>query len=344
MMYRSATPDDGAAMLRLMESHPTGGGMNILYTRRPDAYQSYLKECPDAEIILCTDDDFRVLAQIVCLPKKLYIDREAQMVGYVTGLHKEEGAVVNILKMLKLGYTQSAVKHFFCAILDENQTTYDLLSKRGYIHPICGFTTCLFHPGALKSSRHQFKFHRAAPDDEKRLLEFYREAGAAYSYFPVFETMHDFAGLGVTDFFILENDGELMAAGALWDQQDYKQYIALAYHGVYKLAAHCNPLLRFLRYPPLPKTGTAAHFAYISFLLCRKDSLDMARFFLEGIAAAGRAYDFLAIGVVNGDTLKEVLRDVKKMQMGSQLCIIDYDKKASAPVYQTPVRFECALL
>jgi hypothetical protein len=52
MIFHSASAADGLEMLRLIESHHTSGGMKLLYTRRQDAYQSYLTECPDAEITL----------------------------------------------------------------------------------------------------------------------------------------------------------------------------------------------------------------------------------------------------------------------------------------------------
>jgi len=344
MIYRSAMPGDGPEMLGLIESHPAGKGMKILYTRRPDAYKSYLAECPDAEITLCLSDDSRVSAQIVCLPRKLYISREAHTVGYVTGLHKKDGAAADILKLLETAYSQSRAKHFFCSILDENKSVYDLLAKRGLIHPICDYATYFHNPAAFKLSKHNFKFRRAVPNDLKNLLGFYNEAGSLYSYFPVFDTMNGFAGLQISDFFILEDKGEIIAAGALWDQRSYKQYIALGYHGASKLAAHCSPPLRFFRYPPLPKVNAAANFAYISFMLSRKNNPGAERIFLGELAAAARRYDFLAIGAVNGDKLREILNAVKNIKIGSKLCAIDYDKQSSLPIYETPFRFECALL
>jgi hypothetical protein len=344
MIYRSATPADGPEMLRLMESRPAGGNMRILYTRRPDAYQSYLTECPGAEIILCAGGDARILAQIVCLPRKLYIDREARTVGYVTGLRKEDGARINILKMLETGYVQTSVRQFFCSILDDNQSAYDLFAKRGLIRPICGYSTYFLHPAALKRPKHGYQFRRAVSEDANRLLTFYQEVGSGYSYFPAFVTMNDFPGLTVSDFFLLENGAEIAAAGALWDQRAYKQCVALGYYGAYRFAAHCNPLLRLLRYPPLPPKNTPARFAYISFLLDRKDHPDAARIFLGELAAAARGYDFLTVGAVKGDELGTRLDAVRSIKIGSRLCVIDYDRNGAAPVYKTPPRFECALL
>ena len=88
----------------------------------------------------------------------------------------------------------------------------------------------------------------------------------------------------------------------------------------------------------------AANFAYIGFLLCRKDNLDMTRVFLGELTAAAGGYDFLTIGAVNGSELADVLNSVRSIQIGSKLCVIDYDKTGPATVYKTPLRFECALL
>ena len=342
-MYRPAVPGDGPEMLRLIEAHPAGKGMQILYTRRPDAYTSYRTECPGAEMILCVNDDNRVLAQAVCLPRKLYINREAHMVGYVTGLRKTEGAAINIMKMLEAGRTRSSVSRFFCSFLDENKPIYDLFAKRGLVRPVCGYTTYFLNPAVFKPSKHNCKFRRAAPGDTEKLVNFYNMVGSEYSYFPVFRTMNDFAGLTVSDFFLLEAGDEVIAAGALWDQRAYKQYIVLGFYGAYKLAAYCNPLLRFFCYPPLPKKNMAANFAYISFLLCRKDNPDMAHVFLGELAAAAGGYDFLTIGAVSGSELAAVLNSVRSIKIDSRLCVIDHDKNGPA-AYKTPLRFECALL
>ena len=344
MIYRCAMPEDGQAMLRLMEAHPASGGMQILLTRRPDAYQSYCSENPDVETMLCVDDGKQILAQIVCLPRKLYIGREVQRVGYLTGLHKEEGARVNLMKMLDTGHYQSSLSHFFCAMLDSNRSAYDVFAKRGLIHPMCAYSTYLLHPASPKRMKSGYAFRRATPGDEESLLAFYREVGSGYAYYPAFGSMEDYAGLSLSDFYLLEDGRGLVAAGALWNQQAYKQYVSLGYHGVYRLAARCNPLLRLLRYPPLPPVGSGANFAYLSFLLCREECQDAACVLLGELAHVGSSFDFLAIGVVQGEPLGEVLDMTKSIRIGSKLCLVDYARTASLPSYAEPYRFECALL
>ena len=349
MIIRPATPADGPDMLRLIESHPTGGNIKLLYSRRPDAYRSYKTECAGAETILCIGENNRLLAQATCLPRRLYIDKKVCTLGYITGLYKTTGTQVNIMKLLDAGYVHSVAKQFFCSILDDNKSAFDLFDKRGLIYPICDYTTYLINPAAIKPIRHEFKFRRATSDDTDRLLSFYNEAGAMHSYFPVFSSMDDFPELTVTDFFILEDGDSIIAAGALWNQQAFKQYIALGYDGVYRLAALCNPVLRALHYPSLPKVNEAAHFAYISFILPRENNFHFERILLGEISNAARKYSFLTIGAVKGTVLGKQLDLFKNIKIGSRLCAIDYPKSgvAESGVVESidkPPRFECALL
>jgi len=344
MNCRPAAADDSADMLRMIESHPSGGGMKIIYTRRPDAFKSYHMECPDAEVTLCISKDDRVLAQVVCLPRRFYIDGEPQTLGYVTGLHKAKDSYINLLKLLEVAHTNSTAGQHFCSILDENKAAYNLLAKRGSILPICGYTTYIISPAALKPPRHSPKLRQATPADEDSLTAFYNDTAPGYSYFPVFEDILRLPGLSTADFHVLEEDGEIIAAGALWNQQSYKQCITLEYCGIYKIAARINPLLRMLRYPAMPKINKTANFAYISFALCRKDRPGALRALLGGLAAAGKKYDFLTIGAASVDEPDAILSKAKSIKIGSKLCVTDYHKTGKLPQYKTPPRFECGLL
>lgn len=347
MIFRPAAPADSPEMTRLIESHHSKGGMELLYARRPGAYESYITENPETEATLCADEGGRILAQVVCMPRKLYIGGEAQMVRYVTGLHKAAGARVDMMKLFDAAYERAgggaAENRFFCSILDDNKAAYDLFAKRGMISPICDYTTYFVNPSAIKRPRHGFSFRRAGPKDAVNLLSFYNKAGSGYSYFPVFSSMDDFPGLSAADFFLLEDGEKIIGACALWDQRAWKQYIAIGYKGAYKIAARCNPLLGFLRYPPLPKKGAAANFAYIAFFLCRGGGPSAAQALLGEIGAAG-SYDFLTIGAARGGMTAEILDGKRSIRIGSKLCLIDYERKGAEAGGNGPLLFECGLL
>ena len=349
MIIRIARPEDGQGMLQLIESHPATGKLQILYTRRPDAYSSYTMECADAEMIVCADKENKLVAQVVCLPRKLYIGGEIHTVGYVTGLHKADGAFVNIIRMLEYGRNRSIVQEYFCSFLENNQNAFELFAKRGLVHPIDEYTTFLLYPKAIRPVRHSLSLCQATADDEERLLHFYHEEGARHSYFPAFATLSEFPGLSVSDFYLLKEGSEVVAAGALWDQRAYKQYVASSYSGIYKLATHFNPLLRALRFPPLPRIGAIANFAYLSFVLSREDDAMLTRIMLSGLAKVGQAYDCLTIGAARGSVLDEYLKGNRHFKFGSRLCAMGRGVGGSAALESStfegvPLRFECGLL
>ena len=341
---RAATPADGQGMLRLIESQPADGGMKLLYTRRPDAYRSYHTECPSAEIVVGVDGD-RVVAQAVCLPRQVYIDGQAKNMGYITGLHKYPGAGVRVMDILKFGYDQSVAPDFFCSMLTANPAVLARFETQGNISPIAGYTTCFLRPSVLMGDATGIAVRRASADDEPRLLEFYREQGARYSYFPVFSSMSDFGHLDVTDFFMVEDAEGIVSAGALWDQRAFKQYVVLDYRGVYRLAAHWPALVRALKYPPLPPRNTPARFAYLSFVMCRGEDTAVTKALLAGMADdGGRRFDFLTIGAVDGSWLGRVLAPMNGIRIGSRLCAINYFDAAPPSLGGTQPYFECGLL
>jgi len=136
-------------MLELMESHPAKGGLQMLYTRRPDVYRSYLSECPRAEITLCLDDSDHLLAQVVCLPREFYVDGQVRTLGYVTGLHKAQGSFVNLLRLFEAGFKRTVASQYFCSILDDNSEALELFVKHEVLQEICAYTTYLINPRAL---------------------------------------------------------------------------------------------------------------------------------------------------------------------------------------------------
>jgi hypothetical protein len=319
-------------------------------------------ECPKAEMLVYEKDEGRLLAQMVCIPRKLYIDGKAQMVGYATGLHKADGALVNVMKLLLAAGERSVAKQFFCSVLGDNSAVFTMFARRGLFSTLAEYTTYLIYPKAIKPLKHSFTFRRATAADEGALVTFYREEGQGYSFFPVFSSMNEFAGLTVSDFFVLEDGSGILAAGALWDQRSFKQSIMLSYGGIYKLAAHCNPLLKALQYPPLPRLGMAAEFAHLSFVLAREDDHQFTRILLGELASVGGgsnlellchssapAYSCLSIGAVKGSKLDVCLQGIKSYRFDSKLCAINHERAAgiaeAIPATCTsPLRFECGLL
>ena len=254
-VFRKAVPGDGEQMLELIESHSSNGALDIVYTRRRDAYQSYLSDCKDAEMTLCVDEENRIKAQMVCLLRRLYINGKVHTVGYVTGLHKRKNSIINLPRLFDTALHSSQCRLFYCSILDGNDGTFHMLNKkRTYmpeLHIIRTYTTYLISPKAFKRIHHDFTFRQATEKDSEKLFKFFHEYGKTHNFFPEISSFSQFHGIDVGNFYLLiHQNGDIAATGALWNQQDFKQYIVKKYGGIYKAASKLNFLLR-LTPPPI---------------------------------------------------------------------------------------------
>jgi len=105
-----------------------------------------------------------------------------------------------------------------------------------------------------------------------RLRAFYNEVSPRGSFFPVLpETLP--AGLTWRDFVVLEKDGEIVAAAALWNQQAIRQIHVASYHpALAMLRPAVNPVLRCLGYFPLPCAGSDLNCMYWAYRLTHNES------------------------------------------------------------------------
>ena len=159
--------------------------------------------------------------------------------------------------------------------------------------------------------------------------------------------MPGFYCLGVENFYLLIHpNGHIFAAGALWNQQSFKQNIIKKYHGIYNAASKFSFLLRLFRYPPLPKINTIAGFAYISFLTAENNNPNIIRAFLgEIMAAAGKQYETVCIGATENSETSRILKKIKSIHFNSNLCLLDFKKDDTwIKLCTGPAFFECGSL
>ena len=83
-----ATPSDGKEILRILESSAAKGSIELIYTRRPDAYKSYMKDDKEARVFISRDGE-RAIGTCAELIREVYIDGEICRIAYVCGLKKD---------------------------------------------------------------------------------------------------------------------------------------------------------------------------------------------------------------------------------------------------------------
>ena len=148
---------DGIEMLNLIESNSAKGNIELIYTRRPNAYLSYAKE-GEATIGLVKDDEGNILLQIACIVQSYYINGEIRRVAYVGGIRKKKDykGILN-WKDISDFVTQTKCDIFYCSFLDDNKAALDIFSKKRKfipeIFPVCQYITYIINPDAIKKPK-----------------------------------------------------------------------------------------------------------------------------------------------------------------------------------------------
>ena len=345
-------PEDGQEILRILESSAAKGSIELIYTRRPDAYASYQKEPGEARVFVTRDGD-RLVGTAAELIRSVYMDGEIKKAAYLCGLKKDaeyDGSVgfgPDLLRAMQ----RDDIDFYYCSVVKENQRVKRMFEKRRRIlamEPLCGYTTFIVSPRVrVKAPKHTFTLRQATSADWPRLTVFYGAEGRKKDLFPVLDTANLWEGLRADCFYMLMDGEEIVAAAALWNQSSYKQYVVKKYRGIMKLARLCNPLLSLLGYIKLPKENIPLSFPMLSFFLSLGDDQTFYRIFLAEIKKEiQRTYGMFVIGLPKTHFAHSLFARLPSIHFDTALYAVSFpwsDRPLQSPAPER-VYPECALL
>ncbi len=198
--FELATPADGRELLEILEDAAFKDNISLLYTRRPDAYQSFMHEGPQVDIIVCRDRERdKIVGFGACALRQLFVNGVPQTVGYLFGLRTRQ-EYMRKFPLLHKGYAMIPALHqkkrvpfYLSTILEENHYAQRLLEKRRTSMPAYtpyGAYT-VYTVFQRKTSRlpnlHPWQFRQAQPQDAQRLLNFISENGRILQFFPLLQ-------------------------------------------------------------------------------------------------------------------------------------------------------------
>ena len=347
-----AAPADGKEILRILESSAAKGSIELIYTRRPDAYESYMKDTKYARVFISRDGD-RAIGTCAELIREVYIGGKACRSAYVCGLKKDahyDGGVGFGARFIK-DLQQSDVDFYYCSVVAENTDARRMFEKSRRLlsmKPISGYKTYIINPKVkIKVPKHTFTFRRATESDTSMLLNFLNTEGKRKDMFPVVNSLNDFYNLHIRDFYLLLDGENIIATAALWRQTEYKQYIVKRYGGAMKLARVFNPILSALRYIKLPQENEPLDFPMLAFFLCKDDNTDNYRIFLNEIKQEiSKSYGMFVIGLPDSHYARPIIDKLPSVNFKTEIYEIKFPWSEQA--YKTPdakkAFFECGLL
>ena len=346
-----ATVDDGKEILDLIENTPAKGTLELLYTRRPNAYTSYMDESKNSDIYIVRDKDNKLVFQIAFIVNKYNFENKVIPIGYVGGLKKDPNFKGNLhwIELLKKLDKESLTYHsFFCSILNANGHAKDVLIKKREGWPnfdeICQYETNIFNPKVFtkkKWDNENYTLKKVSKKDMDKVYEFIHKEGDKYNFFPKFKDLSDFKDLKIEDSYILlDKEDKIVAFTALWNQGNFKQYIVKKYHFPLNLLRGLNFITKRIGYISLPKEDETFPFYHLSFFLVKDNDIDIYKTFLYKICCAEKDKS-LVIGINNSKIQEEIYNTVKKISFKSTIYYIYFGNKIT--LKKEPY-IECGLL
>lgn len=353
-VFSLACREDGPGILNIMESDVAKGDIQLLYTRRPNPYDSFKTES-DSSVVGVFKNNGEIVGTIAGVPIDMYIEGKRQRVCYVTNMKRLESlkSHVNWITAFKEMYDPLDSRVYYCSVVKENEGVLKMLKKvrknLPYALDMDGYRTYIIsHRTPVKNSCPDLVFCQATNEDEEAVLGFLKKWGEKKNFFPVTESLDGVRFPGITSFYMLKSGGEIKAVGALWDKRDSKQYVVKGYSGKVAALRLFNPLISLFGYITIPPAGTEAAFTFLSFFLAEDDNKDYYRTFLHHIRReVKKTHDMFVLGTSDHNPKREVLDEVRSLKFDTQMCeIVMSNFRGMDKLDFDPhnIEVECALL
>ena len=330
--YSLANEGDSHQLLELFEDMDFSGNISVLFTRRPNPYNSLMLEGNQVIIPIVRDSSNGIICAMgCCIIRKAFINGQIKNVGYLTGLkirkeYKSKLYLIRDVYNYLYQETKDKVDIYYSTILEDNKQAQKLLEKKRKNMPLYDFkgdyTVYFFAHSNLnrilkKTDYKRYKFEKG---NINGLEEFYKNKLSNFNFSPIDTGLY---GINSEDFYALRNEsGDIIAACCLWDQREYKQYIVTKYSGVFK---YINRLpTNWLGYPNFPKENIPANYASISLFYVDHMDLNIGEYFLRQVAKSSKQYEFLMLGLYENHDFNKMFKHIKHIKYKSRLYTVSW--------------------
>ena len=345
-----ATKDDGKDISRLLESPTDAGLIQAVYTRRPDAYESYMKESGEARIFAYKNDG-RLVATCAELIRDVYVNGEVKKSAYICGAKTDPNynGFLSAGKPIIDSLKREDVDFYYCTVMSANPEALNKFKKLKRImslNLITTYTSYIFSTRIkIKVKDDGYIFRQATSADMPLVLEYLKTEGKKKDLFPVINSLDDFYNLKIENFYLLMDKEKVVACGCLWDVTDYKQYNVVKYRGIAKLARFINPILTLARYPSFPKENTKLDLPFVSFLLCEDNNESLYKIFLKKIIEeVKKKYKIFLFSIPKNHCLLNTLNKLAGIKIDADIYELKFLNQESNITFNNLVSTENGLL
>lgn len=362
--FVEAKPEDGQAILEILEEPDFEGDLSIIYTRRPNPVLSLKAEGDEVLVMLCkSKKNDELIGFGCCTIRQHYVKGQLCSVGYLSGLRVKKEyrmmpfLLVDAYQELIEWIKSRDIQWVYTTVLDDNPRVQKMFEKKrkrfpSYI-PIGGYTVHCSTVQLGKPSNRDYDIRPALEGDIQEILSFLEKQGRTRNLLPRL-TREDLMGSTSLNMHysnyriaVRTNGGDIIALTYVWHQEEHKQHILHKYNGIYSALKCFSPLLPYIGYPRLPKEGSLLNYYTLSFYGYQVGEHRAMECLIRHIARERRNCDYFLMGMMSDDPLNDILSKFAKITYTSKVYFVDYTKSQESEERLSSlddVYVECGLL
>jgi ribosomal protein S18 acetylase RimI-like enzyme len=328
---RAASRADNDQLLSLTRATPMPGVIGLRIDREPDFFR--LLSLRGEGTVLVQEAGGEIRGCISLSKREVWAAGAQRTLWYVGDMKvrpdcRKKGVGVALAVGALRNLMDEGADLLACVVAQGNRRVLTFLEGRFQIPPFTslGRLSVLMMLTSRRSPGTDFVVRDAAASDSPRLAEIYRESSRRFQLSPVLEE-EDWRRAVEEDparcqVLVAERDGQVMAAGWLFDVQSAKQHVVVSMSKA--LSAVTAPLRLFGGLSPafrIPREGEMVPLLALRHLATRGERLGALRAMVQEArrrALAG-GFPFVIYGVHERDPLRRAFRGLPHFTMGSEV-------------------------
>ncbi|MDZ4667671.1 MAG: hypothetical protein SGJ00_07285 [bacterium] len=350
MKIRAATLADNDALCELCE-HGMAGNIDLALERNPNFFAGSYVQCEEPEVFVCEAANLNVVGVFSIGSRRVWLHGAVKTIRYLSDLRLDEHTqrakalfficdFINKEGFLKGNLAQTivfegnAAMHRVIALLNERakkHPSYQYFKQGVYV------STLLNLKNKAAFVKQQYRLSRATKLDIKRMNDFMEREARLRPFFPYYvigENQTPYTnGLHLGDYYIAENEHEILGIGAVWDQGAFKQTRVKGYASLYKILRPFHNLwVYFMGGFSLPAAGEIMPYLNLHGVLIKNNDAAVFKALLNQILADYRSspYSYLLCGMDENSLLMPAFNSyVSKRSIRGNHYLVSHEKPTS---------------
>lgn len=323
--FELAGPADDADLRHVLANTPMPGRIALTFGREPSYFAAPGIDGFERQMVACRDTaSGRIIGFGLRSLRKLYVNGTPTTIGYLSSIrllaeHRNQGLVARGYRFFRELHADRQTPLYLTTIAETNEPAMRILaSGRAGLptyHPAELYHTAAIPIRASKAAS-GLQIEAANESDVARVFDFLQTWGPRRQFFPCYgaSDLQDggaLHGLKASDILLARREGEIVGVFAGWDQQQFRQTVVHSYQGLLRwMRPVYNGWARLSGGVGLPRAGEPLRYLTGSLPIIANDDPAVFDALLSTmlIRADASRFDYLAVGMAEGDPLLPVVR------------------------------------